>query len=447
MKKLVLFLLSCGMVLLSLNASADHQKISTVDHHSWYQALGASILSSPYLGIRTQYDGSYLISNTTSVNKDIALLELEQGFDALLRNQNKDTDNSVIELSGSLQGQIFVQDPYVGAKKSDIDLTGAQVDVYARMTSWVKGFLSVNYDNSLPTAVITRSDNARFSLDSGFILIGNFNDSPWYMSLGQLYVPFGQYSTHMISSPLTKALGFTTARALVVGYKHSTVNGLHAAVYGFHGDSKVGANTNLNRRINHWGADVGLRADYSHGSVDLVASYINNVTDALGMQANGGVGFTGFGASGATAVLVHNVPAADARVNVKWYDYFVLAEWLSTVRHFDPANMTFNGEGAQPSAWHTEVGYRWKLCSKPVALALAYDQTHEALALNIAKQQYGMSLSAIIWRETLLKFEYRHEHNYGNAATATGAGVAFVPAANTLGRSRNTLSTQLTVYF
>jgi len=450
MKKYLSLFIVCGLMLFNFAAFADHQVKKAPDGTPWYQVLGAAVLSSPHLGVRTQYDGSHLISNSSPVNKDVALLELEQVFDMFLHDHQKDPHKNIIEISGDVRGEGFVQDPYTDAKNNDIDLTMAQVDVYARVSPWVKGFMAINYDNALPAAVITRTTNSRFALDSGFIMLGNFNRSPWYMSVGQIYVPFGQYNTYMITDPLTEALGLIQTRALVFGYKHHGPDGVHASVYGFHGDSKVGINTNLNRRVNHWGADLGFRQKFQGGDFDIVASYINNITDSNGMQANGGAGvtgFTGFGASGATAVLVHRVPAIDARASLDIFNFFAIAEWIGTTRHFDLLNMTFNDSPANPSAWHAEVGYNWKWYCKPMGLVFGYDATHDVLALNIPKQQYGVTLTGIFWRETVLKLEYRHDRNYAVAATATGAGLAFVPAAGTLGKSRDTVTTQLTMYF
>ena len=447
MKKIIHALMGCGLLLLSFAALADHQLANVSNEKPWYQLLGAAVLSSPHLGVRTEYDGSHLISNTSSVNKDMALLDLEQAFDMFLHDHKHEPHKNIIEMSGAVRGQAFLQDPYMGANNSDIDLTRAQVDIYGRVSSWVKGYISICYDNSLPPAVITRTANSRFVLDTGFILVGNYNISPWYFSLGQMYMPFGQYSTYMITDPLTETLGLTQARALVFGYKHHSPDGVHSSVYAFHGDSKVGVNANLNRRINHWGADLGYRQKFQSGDVNVVVSYINNMTNAGGMQANGGAGFTGFGTAGATAVLVHRVPAVDARVNLNVFNFFGIVEWLSATRRFDSLNMTFNGEGAKPSAWHTEVGYNWKWYSKPMGVVFGYDQTHDVLALNIPRQQYGVTLTGIFWRETVLKLEYRHDRNYATTATATGAGLTFIPAAGTLGQSRDTLTTQLTMYF
>ena len=449
MRKISFIFIVVWLLMASMVASADHQPESIKGNSSreWYQLLGASVLSSPHLGVRSQYEGSHLITNTSYVNKDVALLQLEQAFDDYLYQHRKEPHKNIIELSGAVRGEAFVQNPYVGADNSDIDLTKARLDVYARVAPWVKAYISVVYDNALPVFSVTRVNNSNFALESGFVLLGNFNMSPWYSTLGQLSVPFGQYSTYMISDPLTENLGLTLARALVLGYQHYDNVGLHGSVYAFHGDSKVGVNPNKNRRINHFGADLGYRWVHNGCSVNVVASFINNLTDAQGMQSNSSTGFSGFGATGSTAQLEHRVPGVDARLDAKNHDFFVLAEWVVAVRRFNPLDMTFNGEGAKPHVWHTEVGYQWKYHSIPMGLAAAYDRTHDSLALNIPKQQMGLTLSGVLWQETVLKLEYRHDRNYRSSDVATGAGVAFIPSAGTLGKSRDTLTSQLTVYF
>ena len=81
----------------------------------------------------------------------------------------------------------------------------------------------MTYEN-IPGTSPRRISNSRVFLDRGFIIIGNFNRSPIYGSLGQMYVPFGRYGSNMISLPLTYFIGKTKARAISVGLAPQKMN-------------------------------------------------------------------------------------------------------------------------------------------------------------------------------------------------------------------------------
>ena len=71
-------------------------------------------------------------------------------------------------------------------------------------------------------------------------MLGNFSSQsslqPLYLTAGQFYMPFGRYSSAMVSDPYTKVLGRTLARGIELGYTQQSTNSFHAEVYGFQGE-------------------------------------------------------------------------------------------------------------------------------------------------------------------------------------------------------------------
>jgi len=177
---------------------------------------GTPVFTSPYIGIHSAYDGSDLVVNASSVNLDVRLLKQQQAmYDALEKAGLPGPDHPIVELSGEVAGQGIVRTTSPGNTTADIDLTTATFDIFAKINPWVSGFMSIDYDNSQLGPY--RVGNSNLSLDKGFITIGNLNRSHLYGSLGQLYVPFGQYSTFMLSASLPQLLARVKARAVVLG--------------------------------------------------------------------------------------------------------------------------------------------------------------------------------------------------------------------------------------
>lgn len=416
---------------------------------------GIPIMASPYLGVRSKFDGSDLISSMPVINEDLRLLTQEQKLRAVYTNLDLPIpDHSIIDLSGEIQGIALYQRPFAGAKTSDINVSDAELDTAVIFNRWVSGFMTVNFDNT-PPAIGPRFVNSRFFMDRGFLTIGDLDCSPFYGSVGQLYVPFGQYTSSMISSPLTQSLGRTQERAVVVGYDQTTgtYDGLNVSMYAFRGDSR---NPQANPvfivgKINNGGINVDYSINNHKWNGDLDVGYIANIADSQNMQlVPGQLGsFTGFGGPlpplGTSAEsLVHRVPAVDVHGNVGVGNWNLIAEYILTTTNFSSANMTFNNHSAKPRAFHTELGYSLPF-TQPTNINIGYDQTTDALALLLPQKRYIAALNTSFWRSTIESLEYRHDINYSASSRATGQNTIVVPLG--LGHSSDTLSLQMTAYF
>lgn len=408
---------------------------------------GTPVITSPFFGKHSQYDGSDLVVNMSSINQDLRLLEQWQMFDKNLQaNKITRTSSPVVELSGKVEAQANYNKPYMGSKTTDIDLSGLELDVSMGINSWASGFAAINYDNSPLATSATRASNSKLFVNKGFLTLGNLNEFPLYLTAGQFYVPFGQYSSFMISSPLTVSVGRTKARAILLGYRAKSTDGLYGSVYGFKGDSSTQSEAG---RINQWGANVAYDFVGQGFKLTLGTSYINNMADASGMQDNGlGNGFKGFGASSATEMLQHRVPGADVQAKLSVGQFVLLGEYLTALNSFDSADLMYNNSGAKPTALNTEVAYIFKIKDKPSSFALGYGQTSEALALALPKARYSAALSTALWKNTIASLEYRHDVAYDTHAVGGGKGFILNNAnMPILGKDADTVTLQLGVYF
>lgn len=430
----------------------DHTTAQSKINEPLFHLGGTPVISSPFVNQYETYDNSNLIVNYSSINKDLAALKQRQRYEKFMFEQAHvhHIRLPLIELSGELETQIYTLRDFAGKTHNDIDLTAAEFDIQGLVTPWITGLLAFDYDNSPPSSG-QRISNSHVYLDSGFITFGNLNYYDGYLTLGQLYMPFGQFDSYSITSPFNKTLFRTKGRGINIGYKSSGIaKGLYGQAFIFKGDSRTGhyePNTTVRSRsanINQYGVNLGYLWQQGPWSVSLGSSYINNVTDADGMQSTGNSTFGGFGVNTASEVIQHRVPGWDLRGKLSYGPFSFFNEYTTALRNFDMLDLTYNGKGARPYGYHAEGVYQFEIYHRPSTFALAYDQTGEALALNVPRRGYGVTLNITVWRNTFLSIEARRDENYGSNDSASGHGSAnFGP----VGKYSNSLTGQLDIYF
>ena len=285
----------------------------------------------------------------------------------------------------------------------------AEIDALARISPYAYAFLAIDYDNSVKDPVLNGSgnvvNNSNFYLNRGFFTIGNLDKTPFYLTAGQMYVPFGYYGSYILSNPLTKVLGRTNTRAVELGYDNNK-QGFNASVYVF--DGAADANNNNGSTINNWGANTGY--NFKLGEFILVnLGFINDISSSQGLQQTGGGSgsFQGFAASSATESLQHYVPGLDINGVISRGPLYFLGEGVTATRSYAPADLQFNGSGATPKAMHLEGGYIFKVFDKRSVLALAYDQSWQGLPLGLPKNSYIAAFNISIWKNTVETLEFR----------------------------------------
>lgn len=425
------------------NTPVDH-----IDIPSAFYFGATPILSAPYIGEQTYFNGAHLIVNLPSVNEDLRLLQFQQRlYNTYLNNKIPYPKNPFVQFSGKVEAQALASTPYSGNRTSDINLTGAELDMAAVLNRFAVSFLGFSYDSSAPSAnnpPITRVTNSRVVLTKGFLSIGNLNKAPAYGTIGQFYVPFGLYASNMLSTPLTASVGEMLERAVLIGYSPGP-QGPYGSVFTFKGDSGSGGTLG---HINQVGVNAGLAKDFGKVKTDVGVGYIANIADSLGMQDNGQTsGFTGFGGSSATENLAHRVPAVDIRGNIAIDKYNLRAEYVDSIRSFASTDMSFNGRSARPGALNIEGSYSFMTYSHPSAVAVGYGNSSEALALLIPKQTYRAVYSMAAWQSTIATIEFRHDINYEASDYASGGGGLAVNTGSDLGHTSQTVTAQLGVYF
>lgn len=416
------------------------------DKHVLTYIAGTPVVTSPYLGSRPAFDGSDYIVNISSINRDIRLMQQRRRlYDAYDKIGYPGPQRPILALSGKVEPLASVGAPAVGQTEGDLTLGSSELDVAALLNDKVEGYLSLAYDASPPDIGGQRLANSSLYLNMGFVNIGDLDDSPIYFTGGQLFVPFGRFSTSMVSAPLTMLLARTKSRPFILGYKSQYETGPFAAVYGFRSDTTLGTS-------GVGGLNVGYLFNTGHISGELGASAISSMDDAGGMQYTSsipGTTFGGFASPTNGNESVRKIPATGVHGYANFDRFSFTAEWVGAASQFRAQDLSFNGHGAKPQAAQFEAGVTFIAFEKPSSVAVGYQWSKEALALNIPAQRLSAVFNISVWKDTVESLEYRHDMNYKATQYANGAAPLNVVNANTLGvgGASDTLLAQIGIYF
>jgi hypothetical protein len=319
------------------------------------------------------------------------------------------------------------------------------LDLAAILNKRVEAYMSLAFDTSPPDVGGQRLSNSWVFMNMGFVNIGNLDESPFYFTGGQLYVPFGRFATAMVSAPLTMVMARTKSRPFIFGYKSQKDSGPFAAVYGFRSDTTLGGS-------GIGGVNLGYIHDNGDSSGEIGVSAISSMDDSGGLQFTGSqpnTTFAGFGSITNGNETVHKVPAVGAHAHYSIDRYNFTAEWVGATSRFREQDLSFNGKGALPQAGQVEAGFTFKNFDKPASVGIGYQWSKQALALNLPEQRISGVYNISIWKDTVESLEYRHDMNYGKGQYANGAAPVNQMNQNTFGPggASDTLLLQIGVYF
>jgi len=387
-------------------------------------AHGPAVVTSPAFGVRRPDDNySSLMSRLPSMNEDLVLLGLRQKMDNYANEKGIPIPSRpIIALSGGVEGQVTFNsnDAYSSVSKSDVNLSMAEIDAIAEAGPWATAAMIINYEDKKDTASVdstTRWNNSRIRLDRGWITFGQLNKAPAYFTIGQVYAPFGSYSSNMVTTPSTQILGRVKDRMVVLGYNQF---GVYAQAYVYAGETKPTGS----EIAKHSGFNLGYRFDHENFAMDIGAGVLGNLAESQGMQQNifgfykmhplAGVEFKG------DEKMTSRVYGLNGHAKATLYDTFtLLAEYVGASKSFDTTDIMFNGHGAKPQALNIEGSAAFKIMGKPSTVFLGYGMTDQALALGTPKSSYFAGCTMSIVKYTLASLEYRHDVGYGNDTSSS----------------------------
>jgi hypothetical protein len=407
---------------------------------------GTPVVSSPYLGSRPAFDGSDYLVNISSINRDIRLMQQRRNLYRAYEKVGYSAPNMpIIMLSGKAEPMGYWGRAYNNDSVADWTFSSSELDVAAFLNDKVEAYMGIAYNQAPPPGGGPRVNYSAFGLNMGFINIGDLDESPYYLTAGQLFAPFSRYSTAMVSAPLTMVFSRVRTRPLILGYKSQSDSGPFAAAYAFRTETSLGdqAAGGLN-----WGYIVNAH-DFTG---EFGVSYLTSVDDAAGLQYTGPTQpntFAGFASVNNGNEAVGKTPVGGTHVTISFDRYNLTAEWISNLNAFRSQDLSFNGKGALGSAGQLEAGATFMTFERPSGLSVGYQWTNQLLALNLPRHRIIGTYNISIWKDTVESLEYRHDIDYGKNNYANGAAPSGTVNNNTVGTgaSYDMISAQIGVYF
>lgn len=448
------------------------ERIAILEYKQKEQVKNAPIdpvLALPQAYFRPKY-------NTAPVyNQDLAMLKMRKAFDSEIKDRKiTPLPYPRIELGGSVIGVASLSKPpntppINGRTQTDINLAGANFDVNAEIIDALLGNMRISYDPNgperigllntriiKPDTVTTRIANSNIFLNTAFLTLGDLNKSPVYLTGGQLFLPFGEYGSSLLTSPFPARLGRMKQRPILVGFEPRFLPGFNASAFIFKGDSFVNQNSGI---VNNGGANISYTHSNDWFSITTAGSYIVNIADAGGMQNTGAStivsdagntvdndfldeedlediddddtpptpNFRGFGTN---ERLERRVPAVDARARMKLKNlpFSFYGEMVQPTRSFAANNASFTSNfsegdnllGATPSAWNAEGTIHFAMFDNPSSFTLGYGHSSQALTFNLPQSTRGVTLRTTFKKVITCALGYQYDRAYPYGSYGTG---------------------------
>ncbi|MCW8923343.1 MAG: LbtU family siderophore porin [Gammaproteobacteria bacterium] len=315
------------------------------------------------------------------------------------------TAEPTLEVSGAVEVEMSSGEAYDSTEKSsDIALATVEIGFDAKINDRVSAHvLMLHEDDDTDPPVI----------DEGTISITN---GPVFINAGRMYIPFGNFESHMVSDPLTLEIAETQEAAIEFGYEAS---GFRASVYAFNGEADK--NEVDNDVVDDFGISIGYTMKAGSANMDLGLDYLNNMaeTDAIQEAIIAGPGVVEEHTAG---MALHAIFTMD-KLNV-------ILEYITASDSFNIADLQFNGAEAEPSASNIEVAYT----IDDYTIAIAHQTSDEVDGSALPETRNMISVSTTIAGDVGLAVEYTDADDYDVADGGTG-------------ESGGTLTAQLAVEF
>lgn len=395
---------------------------------------GISVVTSPYIGLRSSPDASDQLINAPSLNEDLYLLI--QRDKLAIGHPYAYPHSPILEFSGDILGGASF------GNNSNVTVNGVDLYLQAIASKWALGLLTLSYSDGSGDYISGQNasnnnlvNNSNIYLSRAFVTLGNLNKAPIYGTFGQMYVPFGTYSNYMVTTPLTKHFGRTDAPAALVGFFK---DGLNADLYAFQGFNKMDNSGSANNR---WGVSASKVFDTKYGQQKFGAGYISTITDSIGLNDDQ-VFITNANSSNQ---LTKSVPAVDLDTKLTFDRLTFLGEYIWTTTNFVNSDLAAGARSSgnqKPRVLDLEADYGFNNFKWSTNFAVDYGHTANAVFLGMPKDSYAGILNTSPFKNTVLSAEVRHDGAYSSAVRAT-----MLNADNKAVKTSTTVSLQAALYF
>ena len=372
--------------------------------------------------------------------QDQVIVEKDREIAALSAGEGDAWYNRV-EIGGAIELEAVSSRDYAGDRSTEGSLATLEIGLAAPI------------NDTVSADILVENDDGDIVLADGFLTFAPADTVS--ISAGQQGLPFGVFETNMVSDPMTKELGDTSGVSVVAEIDAGLAT---VSLFGFDGANEPHGKS----RIESFGAALGHSLEQGGFAIDLGVSWINDIGEAGGLQEALTDNLAGFNEDTAAAVDEANAAAeADAEqayqaallevledndptttsadvvrdtvelleapdditysdpvagfgasIVVSVADITVIGEYVTATENFEASEIAFRDAGAEPSAMGFEVAYGFDLAGSEATFALGYQETDQAVALELPRERVLGALSVGIMENVTLAFEWARDDDY-----------------------------------
>lgn len=244
-----------------------------------------------------------------------------------------------------------------------------------------------------------QGDPSQLTLEEGYVTLQNFAQMPFYLKVGQAFVPFGSYeNTHPIIYSLSQLMSEVHGPLLQGGMV--TNQGVYFSAYYLNGNSSREYATN-SKRVHNYGADVGIKNDYAGNTYQVGASYIFDLAD---------LDFAGEG-----SVILPPGSHYDAAQGVSYYASVDTDLVSLAVNYMKALNSLVKNDNYAISAYDVTAGYSFPVYGKRTTLKLSYQHSSDAPLMPRSRVQVSYNLTA--FKYAVFGVSYAYDRSYDRPPT------------------------------
>jgi len=444
----VLGLVSCPVLAATQTKHKHHHKVMKQEVHHDYKDMGA---------LPAKDEPACMISQAS-----VVLDGMNQNYGRSMPNPCNPGWFNRIQVSGGVNVDVGKfgnrNTNYMGENYQRLSLNDAYLNVSANVNEWAKAFASISYSNPTTVAnngyptVYKLSGAAEYSaayanniagtatnnveLEQGYVTLGNFDQSPFFLQVGKQFQDFSRYEIHPITRSLTQSLSETLATALKLGF--ITPMGFSGSLYGF--DDPIVKVGNASKPTNY-GASLGYDQPNDQLGYDVGVGYLYNMIGANDVAFNV-VNNTGIPGGAYNS----RVGAVALYGDVNSGPFSVSARWTTAVQRFNVNDLNKNGvaglvggnitgaalstaSGAKPWAAGITGAYGFDAWGRNQNVYLGYQASREAAGLNLPKSRWLVGYGIDVFgKNTNVGIEWDHDMAYstGNGGTNNNSNLVSV---------------------
>ena len=292
-----------------------------------------------------------------------------------------------VEIGGVVEIEAQQVSPDGLTDTSDIYVATAELGVTAQVNGWVSAEIVLLYEDD-------GSHSGEIDVDVAAINVSD-PDANWFLTTGQYTLPFGNYSTNLVSDPITLDAGETSDAAFEFGLSDS---GFTGSVYVFKGDQES--------EIKNYGLNLGYETANENYSFTGGLGWINDISEANSIVDD-------------ATTMTNKASGWTAFAQVNTGAFTLIGEYVAATESLDAYSMT-----DEPSFFNIEAALGFNALGKPAVVAIGYQGSDEAssYAGGVDEKRTLAALSMEIMDSTSIGLEYMNSEDYSGADTDTVTG-------------------------